>query len=79
MTLSSKNRAFFLARPRRFGKSLFLSTLREILLGHKELFTDCWIEQSSYNWPIYGVIHLDFGPIDSTNAITVKNSLCQLA
>ena len=34
---------YFLARPRRFGKSLFLSTLKEILLGQKALFKDCHI------------------------------------
>ena len=73
-----QERSFFLARPRRFGKSLFISTLEEILKGHKELFTGLWIEESSYKWPIHGVIHLDFGPIDSTNSHSVKHTLCQM-
>jgi hypothetical protein len=73
-----QEQSFLLSRPRRFGKSLFLSTLREILLGHKELFSGCWIEKSAYTWPVYGVIHLDFAPIDNSNAGSVKNSLCRL-
>lgn len=36
-------RRFFLSRPRRFGKSLFVSTLREILHGNKSLFDGLWI------------------------------------
>ncbi|MES2198582.1 MAG: AAA family ATPase, partial [Chlamydiota bacterium] len=37
---------FFLSRPRRFGKSVFISTLKEILLGRKELFEGLWIAKS---------------------------------
>ena len=37
---------YFLARPRRFGKSLMISTLEEIFLGHKELFQGLWIYES---------------------------------
>lgn len=70
--------SFFLARPRRFGKSLFVSTLKEILKGNKELFEGLWIGKSNYTWPVHGVIHLDFGPIDSTSSSSVKQSLCQI-
>ncbi len=41
---------YFLSRPRRFGKSLFVSTLHEILSGNKALFNDLWIAQSDYHW-----------------------------
>ena len=34
---------YFFARPRRFGKSLLVSTLKEIFNGNKELFKDLWI------------------------------------
>lgn len=54
-----QNLSFFLSRPRRFGKSVFVSTLKEILLGKKELFKGLWIEKSDYSWSPYGVIHLD--------------------
>src|SRR3990167_7923707 len=68
---------FFLSRPRRFGKSLFISTLKEILLGKKDLFKGLWIAQSDYKWPLYGVIHLDFSSMDSTDANTARTSICQ--
>ncbi len=73
-----QEQSFFLARPRRFGKSLFISTLAEVLKGNKELFNGLWIKNSNYKWPIHGVINLDFGPIDSTNSHSVKQSLCQI-
>ena len=50
---------FFLSRPRRFGKSLMISTLREIFNGKRELFKDTFIGRSDYAWPVYPVIHLD--------------------
>ena len=68
---------FFLSRPRRFGKSVFVSTLEEILLGNKGLFEGLWIAGSPYTWPVYGVIHLDFSFIDTTDTSTVKTSICQ--
>jgi len=50
---------YFLSRPRRFGKSLLVSTLKEIFSGNKELFKDLWIEDK-IDWKKYPVIHLDF-------------------
>ncbi|MES2199953.1 MAG: AAA family ATPase [Chlamydiota bacterium] len=73
-----QEQSFLLARPHGFGKSLFVSTLAEILKGNRELFEGLWIGGSGYTWPTYGVIHLDFGPIDSTNSHSVKQSLCQI-
>lgn len=51
---------YFLSRPRRFGKSLLLSTLEEIFRGSKELFEGLWIYKSDYPWQIYPIIHIDF-------------------
>ncbi|TDG95352.1 hypothetical protein CCPUN_04460 [Cardinium endosymbiont of Culicoides punctatus] len=51
----------FLSRPRRFGKSLFVSTLEAIAKGNKELFQDCYIYNSGYDWKKYPVIRVDFG------------------
>jgi len=50
---------FFLSRPRRFGKSLLLSTLGEIFSGSKELFRDLWI-YDKIEWKEHPIIHLDF-------------------
>ena len=58
--ISHSGSAFFLSRPRRFGKSLLLSTLEEIFLGSKELFQNLWIHSSDYDWKPHPVIRLDF-------------------
>lgn len=41
--LTDNSKYFFLSRPRRFGKSLLISTLEEIFLGNQELFKDLYI------------------------------------
>jgi len=51
---------YFISRPRRFGKSLTISTLEEIFSGDKELFKGLWIYDSDYDWESYPVIHIDF-------------------
>lgn len=53
---------YFLSRPRRFGKSLTLTTLKEIFSGNKELFKGLWI-YDKLDWKVYPVIHLDFSLI----------------
>ncbi|MGE5340854.1 MAG: AAA family ATPase [Candidatus Omnitrophota bacterium] len=53
----------FLARPPKFGKSLLVSTLKEMFSGNKELFKNCWI-YDKINWEPYPIIHLDFIEID---------------
>ncbi len=50
---------YFLSRPRRFGKSLLLSTFKYIFQGRKELFKGLYIEDK-IEWKTYPVIHLDF-------------------
>jgi hypothetical protein len=58
--LIKQGRFYFLSRPRRFGKSLLITTLKELFLGNKELFSSLWIYNSDYEWPKHPVIHLDF-------------------
>lgn len=50
---------YFLSRPRRFGKSLLISTLEAYFLGKKELFTGLAMEKLEKDWIEYPVIHLD--------------------
>lgn len=59
-------RAYFFARPRRFGKSLLCSTLKELFLGNRELFKGLWIDQSDWEWKKHPVIHLDLSKIPHT-------------
>ncbi|NBV98593.1 MAG: AAA family ATPase, partial [Proteobacteria bacterium] len=49
---------YFLSRPRRFGKSLLVSTLSSIFKGDKELFENLWIYDSDYTWEKHPVIKL---------------------
>ena len=50
---------YFLSRPRRFGKSLLISTLEAYFLGKKELFKGLAMEQLETEWNTYPVLHLD--------------------
>jgi hypothetical protein len=49
----------FLARPRRFGKSLLCSTLAAVFEAKRELFDGLAIDKSDYNWKKYPVVRLD--------------------
>ena len=64
--LITTSRIHFLSRPRRFGKSLFLSTLAAYFRGQKELFTGLqiaeWEAQQEQPWQAYPVLYLDFNP-----------------
>ncbi|XWN34690.1 MAG: AAA family ATPase [Roseivirga sp.] len=66
---------YFLSRPRRFGKSLFLSTLKEIFRGNKELFKGCAIYESDYDWQPHPVLHLDFSEIANKTCTALENDL----
>ena len=55
---------YFLSRPRRFGKSLLVSTMQELFSGNKELFEDCWI-YDQWDWEKkYPVIRISFAEIE---------------
>ena len=67
--LVNSGKVYFLSRPRRFGKSLFLSTLAAYFLGQKELFTGLYLEKAEEEqavqenraaWEAYPVMYLDF-------------------
>ena len=59
--LAGEGQYYFLSRPRRFGKSLFLSTLKSAFKGEKEYFSGLYLE-NNWNWDITcPVIHISFG------------------
>jgi hypothetical protein len=62
-TLIEHGQFVFIARPRRFGKSLMLSTMKSIFLGDKALFKGLWIEEQVV-WKKHPVIMLDFNSMD---------------
>ena len=59
-------RFFFLSRPRRYGKSLFCSTLHALFDGRRDLFEGLYIaERTDYSFERYPVLHFDFSPLDT--------------
>jgi hypothetical protein len=69
------SRYYFLSRPRRFGKTLLISTLAELFSGNKELFKDLWIAQSDFEWSKHPIIHLDFSVIGHRTVAHLEESL----
>ena len=56
----TRGKIYFLSRPRRFGKSLLVSTLENYFLGKKELFKGLKIDALEKDWKTYPVFHIDF-------------------
>ena len=59
--LVTEGKIYFLSRPRRFGKSLLVSTLKYYFQGKKELFKGLAIDELEKEWAEYPVFHLSFG------------------
>jgi len=57
--MANTGKPYFLSRPRRFGKSLLLSTFEAYFEGRKELFEGLAIEKLEKEWNTYPVLHLD--------------------
>ncbi len=66
---------YFLSRPRRFGKSLFLSTLKSYFEGRKDLFEGLAISRTETEWKKYPVFYFDFNVGDFTSEESFRNSL----
>ena len=75
MASGETGKQFFIARPRRFGKSLAVSTLKSLFLGERELFAGLAIEPKwdwSKRWP---VLHLDMGTMQYDTVAELDKSL----
>ena len=70
--------SYFLSRPRRFGKSLTLSTLKAVFEGKKELFRGLAIYDKPYDWKPYPIIHLDLNGFDFSSVDALQSSLSRL-
>ena len=57
--LANEGNYYFLSRPRRFGKSLLISTFEAYFLGQRELFEGLAIEKLEHEWTVFPVLHLD--------------------
>ena len=84
--LVTSSRVYFLSRPRRFGKSLFLSTLAAYFRGQKELFKDLYLEKAEEEqaaqenrgaWQEYPVLYFDFntGQYDTLGSLISRIEL----
>ena len=68
--LVNEGRYYFLSRPRRFGKSLLLSTIEAYLSGKRDLFKGLALEQLEKDWTAYPIMHLDLNT-DRYNTVDV--------
>ena len=55
---------YFISRPRRFGKSLMLSTLENIFRGRRDLFKGLAIDKLDYDWAEYPILHFNFATME---------------
>lgn len=73
---------YFLSRPRRFGKSLLMSTLEAYFSGKRELFHGLAIDKLKKEWTVYPVLHLDLntGKYDTKDSLfhVLDDFLCKL-
>lgn len=60
----TRGKVYFFSRPRRFGKSLLISTMQSIFEGKRELFKGLFIDQLDYDWKPKPVIRIDFSGIN---------------
>ena len=73
--LTHSTKCFFLSRPRRFGKSLLISTLASYFEGHRELFEGLAIADLEQDWKSYPVLHLDLSGVDYHTKGSLQNLL----
>ncbi len=66
---------YFLSRPRRFGKSLLVSTLEHLFGGKRKLFKGLWIEKADWDWKPHPVVLIDFSGITSATPEKLDKSL----
>ena len=66
---------YFFSRPRRFGKSLTISTLEKIFEGRKDLFKGLAIEKTDYDWQEFPIIHIDWTTITFESVKDLKEQI----
>ena len=73
--LVTNGKIYFLCRPRRFGKSLLVSTLKYYFEGKKELFKGLAIDKLEKEWKQYPVFHFSFGGQNYVEPYTLEHVL----
>ena len=78
LAADKEGRQFFISRPRRFGKSLMLSTLKCIFEGKRELFKGLKIDRSDYDWARYPVVTLNMADVVAPTVDKLRENLLAL-
>ena len=74
--MATQGKFYFLSRPRRFGKSVLITTFQALFQGRKNLFDGLWIaEQGDWDWQEHPVVVLDFTGISNTNPELLQQDL----
>ena len=74
----STDRLFFISRPRRFGKSLMLDTLKCIFEGRRDLFKGLKIEKKRYDWKKYPVVMLNMAEVGADSSAQLGENLLDM-
>jgi hypothetical protein len=75
--MATEGTYYFLSRPRRFGKTLLVSTLEHLFKGNKELFKGLWIENTDWDWTPHPVLKIDFSEISAYSPEVLQKSLIE--
>lgn len=73
--MATEGTYYFLSRPRRFGKTLLVSTLEHLFSGNKELFKGLWIESAGWDWAPHPVLKIDFNEITTETPEKLRQGL----
>ena len=74
--LVTSDKIYFLSRPRRFGKSLLVTTLESYFSGKKDLFEGLAISELEKDWTEYPVLHFDFSGTKYFSTEDLDGQLC---
>lgn len=75
LKLIESGKVYFLSRPRRFGKSLLISTLESLFRGEKDLFEGLAISKTDYDFVEYPVIKLEFAKDEYATADNLRSQI----
>lgn len=75
--MATEGTYYFLSRPRRFGKTLLVSTLEHLFKGNKELFKGLWIANAGWDWTPHPVLRIDMSEISASSPEILRKSLIE--
>ena len=73
--LISRGKYYFLSRPRRFGKSLLMSTIESLFRGNRDLFKGLYIDTTDYDWTPYPVLYLNLALVANESMLSLEDTL----